>query len=387
MTAKLIRIRDANAGIEVENDYVAINDLFHLRGWTDGFPIIPPTERLVEEMLAYCDRPWDRPISTIPPRYGEATPIRLATNAVMAGCRAEYFPVVIAAIEALCEETFNLYGLQATTHLVSPLIIVNGPIARELGINSGYSALGSGCRSNATIGRAVRLSLVNIGSAQPGTGDMATFGSPAKYSYLAAENEAESPWEPLHVERGFQPEASTVTVVGAECPHNVNDHQSITGVGILRMIAGTLATTGNNDVYNLEPHPAIVIGPEHARTIAADGFSKADVKRHVFENATLPLQRFSQENIDRRFLVTHKERYGDANSSTPVPMFQRPEDLLVVVIGGAGKHSAVVPTFGVTVPVTKAIRLASGQYATSVEQFKRAGLETQSSINAGNPGS
>lgn len=360
------------ASIEVENDYVVINDLYHNRGWTDGFPIIPPTVKLVEEMLSYCDRPWGRPIAKIAPRYGEATPIRLATNAVMAGCRPEYFPVVVAAIEALCEEPFNLYGLQATTHLVSPLIIVNGPIARELGVNSGYNALGSGCRSNATIGRAVRLSLVNIGGAQSGAGDMATFGSPAKYSYLAAENEADSPWEPLHVERGFSGEASTVTVIGAECPHNVNDHQSITGIGILKMIAGTMATTGNNDVYNIEPHPLIVIGPEHAKTIAADGFSKADVKRYIFENAVLPLQRFSRENIERRFLVTYKDRYGDANSNVPVPMVQRAEDMLVVVIGGPGKHSAVIPTFGVTVPITREIRLANGKSAGSVEEFKVA---------------
>mgnify|MGYP000207784081 CR=1 FL=1 len=365
-------IDKVGASIEVENDYVAINDLYHHRGWTDGLPIIPPTEKLVEEMLSYCDRPWDSPIAKIAPRYGEATPIRLATNAVMAGCRPEYFPVVVAAIEALCEEPFNLYGLQATTHLVSPLIIVNGPIAKELGINSGYNALGSGCRSNATIGRAVRLSLVNIGGAQSGAGDMATFGSPAKYSYLAAENEADSPWEPLHVERGYAQWASTVTVIGAECPHNVNDHQSITGVGILKMIAGTMATTGNNDVYNIEPHPAIVIGPEHAKTIAADGFSKADVKRYIFENAVLPLQRFSQENIERRFLVTCKDRYGDANSSVPVPMVQRAEDLLVVVIGGPGKHSAVIPTFGVTVPITREIQLANGKRASSVEEFKIA---------------
>jgi hypothetical protein len=233
--------------------------------------------------------------------------------------------------------------------------------------------LGPGCRSNATIGRAIRLSLVNIGGAQSGAGDMATFGSPAKYSYLAAENQADSPWEPLHVERGFSEEASTVTVIGAECPHNVNDHQSITGIGILKMIAGTMATTGNNDVYNLEPHPAIVIGPEHAKTIAADGFTKADVKRYIFENAVLPLQRFSQENIDRRFLVTFKDRYESASSITPVPMVQRAEDMLVVVIGGPGKHSAVIPTFGVTVPITREIRLASGKRVSSVEEFRTAG--------------
>ena len=359
--------------LEVEHDYVGINDLFHERGWTDGLPIIPPTQELVAAMLAYCDRPWDEPVARIAPRYGEATPVRIATNAVMAGCRPEYFPVVLTAIEALCEEPFNLYGLQATTHLVSPLIVVNGPIATELGINCGANALGSGCRSNASIGRAVRLALVNIGGGRSGAGDMATFGSPAKYSYLTAENEAESPWEPLHVERGYAAGTSTVTVIGAECPHNVNDHQSVTGEGILKMIAGTLATTGNNDVYNTDPHPAVVIGPEHAATIAGDGFSKADVKRYLFEHAVLPLQRFSRENIERRFLVTFRDRYRTADSPLPVPVVQRAEDIVVIVTGGPGKHSAVMPTFGVTVPVTRDIRRADGRAVRSVEEFRRAG--------------
>lgn len=370
MNCLMSYIKTAGASVEVDDNYLEINDLYFERGWTDGLPIIPPTAALVEKTLAYCDRPWDVPVAKIAPRYGEATPIRLATNAVMAGCRPDYFPVIVAAIEALCDEPFNLYGLQATTHLVSPLVVVNGPIAKELGINAGYNAFGSGWRSNATIGRAIRLALVNIGGARPGAGDMATFGSPAKYSYLAAENEAESPWEPLHVERGFSGQASTVTVLGAECPHNVNDHQSITGAGILKTIAGTMATTGNNDVYNLEPHPLIVIGPEHAKTIAADGFSKADVKRYIFENAVLPLSRFSQENIERRFLVTFKDRYGSALSDKPVPMVQRAEDILVAVIGGSGRHSAVIPSFGVTVPVTREIKLANGMLAKSVEQFK-----------------
>jgi hypothetical protein len=363
-------LKTPGTSLEVDNDFRAINELYLERGWADGLPIIPPTADLVEEMLAYCDRPWDRPIAKIAPRYGEATPLRIATNAVMAGCRPEYFPIVMIAIEAMCEEAFNLYGLQATTHLVWPLVIVNGPIGQELDINSGYNAFGPGRRSNSTIGRAIRLALLNIGGAVPGAGDMATFGSPAKYGYLAAENESESPWEPLHVERGFPAEASTVTVIGAECPHNVNDHQSITGKGILKMIAGTLATTGNNDVYNTDPHPLIVFGPEHAKTVAGDGYSKADVKRFIYEHAVVPLGNFSDENIERRFRLTFKERYAKAGRDAPVPMVQRAEDLLVAVIGGPGKHSAVMPTFGVTVPVTRALRLASGEIARSVEQFR-----------------
>ena len=363
-------IKTPGSSLDLPNDYLAINRLYVERGWTDGLPIIPPTTTLVEKMLAYCDRAWDEVVATIAPRYGEVTPLRVAANAVMAGCRPEYFPVVLASIEALCQEEFNLYGLQATTHPVSPLVIVNGPIAAELNINCGYNAFGSGRQSNASIGRAVRLCLVNIGGAQTGAGDMSTFGSPAKYSFLAAENEADSPWEPLHVERGLPATASAVTVIGGECPHNVNDHQSITGAGILKMIAGTLATTGNNDVYNTNSYSMVVVGPEHAKTIAGDGFSKKDVKKYLYENATVALGRFSDENIERRFRATWKDRYANAGPNEPVPIVQGPDHFLVSVIGGPGKHSAVIPTFGVTVPVTKPLKLASGAFAKSIDDFK-----------------
>ena len=264
--AELLKAKDAS--IDADDDFDAINKLYMERGWGDGLPLIPPTMERVEKMLAYCDRPWNEPIAKMAPRYGEATPLRLAANAVMAGCAPNYFPLFMLAIEAMCEEPFNLYGVQATTHLCAPLVIVNGPVALELGINSGHNAFGPGTHSNATIGRAIRLALVNIGGAIPMLGDMSTFGAPSKFSYLVAENEAESPWEPLHVERGFAKEASTVTVVGAECPHNINDHESLSGEGILTTIAGTMATTGNNDIY-YAAQPVIVMGPEHAKTATA----------------------------------------------------------------------------------------------------------------------
>jgi hypothetical protein len=309
-------------------------------------------------------------VARIAPRWGEATPLRLAANAVMAGCRPEYFPLLVLAIEAMCEEPFNLYGVQATTHLCAPLVIVNGPAAKELGINSGHNAFGPGCQANATIGRAIRLALVNIGGAIPGLGDMSTFGAPSKYSYLAAENEDASPWEPLHVERGLPREASAVTVIGAECPHNVNDHESITAEGILTTIAGTMLSTGANDVY-YDAQPLVILGPEHAKTVAGGGFSKADAKRFLRDRAHLPLGRFSKENIERRVRVTWKERYAAAGLDEPVHMVQRPENLLLAVIGGAGKHSAVVWTFGATKPVTRALRRRDGSLARSVEDFRR----------------
>jgi hypothetical protein len=359
------------ATVEVEDDFDAVNALVLERGWGDGLPVVPPTTARVQAMLAYCDRPWNEPVAKIPPRYGEATPLRLAANAVMAGCRPEYFPVIVAAVEAMCEAPFNCYAIQATTHPCAPLVIVNGPIAKELGLNAGHNAFGQGAQANATIGRAIRLALVNIGGAIPGAGDMATQGGPQKYSYCVAENEDASPWEPLHVERGFPREASTVTVIGAEGPHNINDHESLNAEGILKMVAGAMATTGTNDNY-LDGHPLLVFGPEHAATVAAGGYSKANVKNYLFEHATLPLSAFSDENIERRFRMRFPDRYGKAPLDTRMPVVQRPENLLIAVIGGAGKHSAFIPTFGTTRPVTRALKRRDGGFARSVKELRRA---------------
>jgi hypothetical protein len=363
-------LKAKGASLEADDDLDAVNALMRERGWSDGLPVIPPTVQRVEQMLAWCDRPWDEPIAKMAPRWGEATPLRLASNAVMAGCRPEYFPLIMLAVEAMCEEPFNLYAVQATTHLCAPLVIVNGPVAKELEINAGHNAFGPGWQANATIGRAIRLALVNIGGAIPGSGDMSTFGAPSKFSYVAAENETQSPWEPLHVERGLPKEASAVTVIGAECPHNVNDHESISAEGILATIAGTMLDVGANDVY-YDAQPLIVMGPEHAKTVADGGLSKAQAKLYLCEHAHVPLGRFSKENIERRLRVTWKERFATAGPDAPVPMVQKPEDILIAVIGGAGKHSAVINTFGATKAVTRALKTRDGRLAKSVADFRR----------------
>ena len=363
-------LRTPGAMLEVDDDPEAVYELLCAKGWSDGLPVIPPTPERVERMLAYCDREYDKLVVKIPPRFGAATPIRIAANAVMAGCRPEYFPLVLLALEAMAEEPYNLYGTQATTHPCTPMLIFNGPIAKEVGINAGSNAMGNYFRANAAIGRAVRLALVNIGAAIPGTGDMATAGTPAKFTFCVAENEEASPWEPLHVELGFPKEASTVTVISAEGPHNVNDHESITAEGILTMIAGTMTTTGSNNAY-YRGQPCVAFGPEHAQTVARDGFSKADVKKWLFEHATLPLSRFSEESIERRFRRKLAHMYADAPLDAPVRMTQVPEDLLVIVTGGAGKHSMWVPTFGNTRAVTRALKRADGELVRSVEELKR----------------
>lgn len=352
--------------LECSDDIEAINRLYLERGWSDGLPIIPPTTERVERMLAYCDRPLEEAVLKVPPRYAAATPLRIAANAVMAGCRPEHFPLVLAALEAMADPVLNLYGVQATTHPCSTLVVFNGPIGREVGVNAGHNAFGPGFTANATIGRAVRLSLVNIGGATPGSADMATVGTPAKFTYCAAENEAENPWEPYHVELGFERDASTVTVLGAEGPHNINDHESTSAQGILQTIAGTIAMAGSNNAHHPST-PILALGPEHAATIAAEGYSKSDVKRYLYENGRLPITRFSRENIERRLMRRFPERY--TNLDATVPMAHRPEDFIVMVIGGAGKHSAYIPTFGGTRAVTIALKRRDGELAKSIADF------------------
>ena len=217
-------VRLESEHIELIDDYDAVQNLYLERGWSDGLPITPPTPERVAAMLAASNLEPQQVVAQLPPNWGDATVERLAVNAVMAGCLPDYLPVIVAGVSAMSDPAFNLYAVQATTHSCAPLFIVNGPIRAQLGLNSGSGAYGPGWRANAAIGRAVRLALLNIGGGYPGIGDMSTQGAPSKYTYCVAENEEANPWTPLHVERGFAPEQSTVTVLAGEPPHNINDH-------------------------------------------------------------------------------------------------------------------------------------------------------------------
>ena len=351
----------------LDASYAAVNGLYQERGWTDGLPIVPPTDRDVKEFLRWTDRDPLDVVAVLPPRQGEATVERIAVNAVMAGCKPEYLPVIITAIEALSDPAFNLDSIQATTHPVAPIMIVNGPIAGELAINSGYNAFGQGFRANMTIGRAVRLLLMNVGGGLPGTGDRSTQGSPAKIAYCVAENEAESPWEPLHVEHGFPIDVSTVTVIGSEGPHNIQDHYSYTGLGVLRIVAGAMGQAGSNNLLAYG-QPLLSLGPEHAATIARDGYSKRQVKEFIFENARFPLGRLGEEY--RRF---HVQSHGVVDApDTLLPIVKSPDDLSVIVVGGAGKHTCWQPTFGdQTGPAGRAITRKDGTPVKSVQELRR----------------
>jgi hypothetical protein len=323
--------------VTVADSIEAVNDLYIEKGWSDGLPIIPPTEPAVERMLAGIKRNPSEVLATIPPAWGEATVEKIAINAVMAGCLPEYMPVIITAVEAMCDEKFRLGEIQPTTHPVAPLMIVNGPIAKKLGINSKAGAFGPCWRANATIGRAIRLILMNIGRAYPGKLDLATQGQPSKYTYCIAENEEDSPWEPLHVERGFDAAVSTVTVVACENPHNINEHVGINGEEIFTSICNAVMNTGTNNVLFQDGTPVIAFCPEHAAAMAAGGFSKQQVRDYIYEHSKMPLTRFYPRQVEKYF--------PGWDENALVPMTKRKEDLIIIVVGGTGKHSSYLPAF------------------------------------------
>jgi hypothetical protein len=330
----------ARATVQLEEDDVYPE--FVRREWCDGLPFVAPTRARVDAMLAGARAEGAESLGLMPPLWRECTLEALAVNAVMAGAQPTYFPAIVAAVEAMLDPAFNLYGVQATTHPVAPLAIVTGPYARAIGLHAGSGLFGPGFRANATIGRAIRLTLLNVGGAWPGRHDMATQGSPAKFSYAIAERDDVSPWEPLHVGLGFGKEESVVTVYGGEPPHNVNDHVSTTAPGILNNVADVAATLGSMSAGTSQSQLLVVLGPEHAATVAADGFSRADVQRFVFEHARLPLGKLKLGGMwgIHDWPLWMQKVTDDAQSLPQVPSV---DDVLVLVGGGPGKHSAVVP--------------------------------------------
>jgi len=339
--------------VDAAEDIDAVNDYFYERGWTDGLPIVPPTDERVEKMLA--GMPWraaDDLINVVPPRMGQATLRQIAVNAVMAGAKPEYLPVVVAALQAVSEPIYGLAHRQTTTHAGAPLIIVNGPIVERLRINCGRGVFGPGWRANATIGRALRLVLVNVGGANPGV-DASQTGHPGKYTFCIAEYEAANPWEPLHVERGFGKDQSVVTVVNTEAPHSMTENIQTDPNEIVRTFASCMGTLGVNNLYS-QGNPVLVLGIEHAQHIAVAGWTKQDLQRALFERARQPwgLVKNRGKSKGPRFPV-----WVDRNDdSSTVPIVWEPRDLLVVVAGGAGGKSMFLPTAGgQSLAVSKAI--------------------------------
>jgi hypothetical protein len=317
-------------------------DMFHYlvkSGWTDGLPVLPPTREAVAGMVNASGLDGNERLGLVPPLNGIATIEKVAANAVMAGCLPQYFPIVIAALKGLLQSGFNLNGVQTTTGNVAPLIIVNGPCRNALEINYGSNVLGQGWRANASIGRAIRFILTNIGGATPGLYDKATLGQPAKYTFCIAENEEENPWEPLHVERGLSRDTDAVSVTGCSGVHSIIDEASKTANGLLMtMVLGIMggATSGVTSSEAL-----LIICPEHAAILSAGGYSKNTIRQELFARARIPHEKISEENLE--LLAKRRPFWFSNRDFRELPIVDRPEDIWIIVAGGKGVKSAFIP--------------------------------------------
>lgn len=359
---KLCGARSSDVEVYVDPDPEKISQKFYIQRMTDGLPIIPPTKERVSKFLEYTDFNFDELIAVLPPKMGRATAEKIAINSVMAGCIPQFMPVLINCVQSISNEKFNLAGVNATTHPVSICTILNGPISRELGAGSGSGCLGPGNLANATIGRALRLCLMNIAGAVPGVGDHATMGSPAKYSYTFAEAEHENPWESLSLERGFKSNMSTTTVMAVEAPHNVNDHRSKNAEDLLETIAQTASTAGCNNSH-VPGELLLIMSPEHSNTIHKDGLTKLDVQTYLHENCVV-----SVELADRGGRRIAEEWIQDEN----IRITRSPKDVVLVVAGGVGRHSMISHGFGMSSEsITQPLTFKDGTEVESVEEFKK----------------
>jgi hypothetical protein len=330
-------------------------------GVTDGLPVIPPARARVERMLAASARARDDLVGEVAPNYGRATVEKIAINAVMAGCRPEYFPVVLAAVEAACDPSFNLHGVSTSTHFSSPLIVVHGPIRTRIALNCSFGVFGPGHRANATIGRALRLVMINVGGVRPGETSMSTFGHPGRYTYCIGEHEEVSPWPPYHAGRGLTAADSAVTVFAGEAPHGISDHASRTARALAGSLGWSMASLWNAKHFPLYSHTMLVVGPEHARTLADDGWSKEDLVRHIFEAVRVPYGRLKPDEDNGEGTNLRFVKGTEPAPDQPIPKFPSPEELHVVVAGGtAGRFSMAIPgwlgTRNGSRPVTVPIR-------------------------------
>ena len=324
------------------------------RGFTDGLPVVPPTPERVDAMVTALGGAPERLEARVPPRGGGLTHEVLAVNMVLAGCLPAYAPVVKAALLALCDARFNLNGVQTTTHVAAPLVVVNGPIRNEIGMNAGHNVFGPGNRANATIGRAIRLVLLNVGGATPGDLDKSTLGHPGKYSYCIAENEESSPWAPYHVEQGYAPEDSTVFAIAAEAPHSVTNHVANDAEGILDSIVSAMSTIAHNNAVS-SGSCAVVIGPEHAATIAGKGWTRSDVRNYLWMNAGNTFGEISFHGRYGKIYNRNLPRWYRRDPGARIPVVPRAEEIHLFVAGGdAGRFSAFIPGWGhMTAPVLR----------------------------------
>ena len=323
--------------LEQATDPAAAIEAYYDAGWTDGLPVVPPSEASIASMLRGASLRGDEVVGEIHGRNAVVTAESLAINAVMAGCRPEYAPVVVAAVKSLCHPDFAYHGPASSTGGSAMVLIVSGPIAAELGINSGHNAFGQGHRPNATIGRAVRLIMMNALNTKPGFLDRATFGNPGKYSFCFAERE-DTPWEPFHVSRGFGVKESTLTLYASNSLQQVYNQLAATPEAILRCYADALYNLGSPNVYGFN-QSLVVMGFEHADVMRANRWSRRDAQTFLVEHCrrrVADLKRAARLPGDITPQDETTWRYG----------FESADDVLIVCAGGAGSWSAVLPGWG-----------------------------------------
>lgn len=320
---------------EAPDDLLAAIDYCYEQGWTDGLPVVPPEASRVEGMLAADGRPPETILATHPATGLSCTVLAAATNAMMAGCLPAYFPILTAAFEAMNEAPFNFHGSTASTGGSAPLLIVSGPIVDRIGMNANVNLFGPGNRANATIGRAVRLILLNVFKMIPGLSDKSTQGNPGKYSFCIAERADKNPWPGLNVELGYAPEVSTVTVYAGAGFVNVENHGGNTPEAILETVADSMANFGCITLGQT----VVVLSPEHAEIVANTGWSKAEVQAFLFEHAKRSVE-------DMKRIGKYRPESHELQNRPDIHRGLRAEDILVTVGGGdAGGHSAFIPSW------------------------------------------
>lgn len=322
-----------------EQDPVKLIEMYYDRGWTDGLPVIPPSGKSVDAALAAAGLSAGDTVGEIPARNVKITADKVAINAILAGCLPQYMPVVVAAVKGICHPDFSYHGPATSTGGAAIAVIVNGPVVRRLGINVADNAFGPGFRPNATIGRAVRLLMMNTLDTRPGRLDRSTLGNPGKYSLCFGEDEENSPWEPLHVEKGFKPHESTVTVFATEGPHQIYNQLSNDPQALCITMADSMANLGSMNITG-QQNMVVVFAGEHQAVFRKSGWSKAQVKQCLFDHAHR-----SVAEIKRAGRMPGPVSKKDETERKHV--VRKPEDILVVSAGArAGAFSACLPGWG-----------------------------------------
>lgn len=352
-------------------------EFIYEQGWTDGLPVVPPTEERVEAFVRYIGTDPDAVIGAVAPAGGIATVEKIASNAVMAGCRPEYMPVIVAALQAMMDDRFNLYGVAASTLGAAPLLIINGPIRKVLDINCRSNLFGPGWRANATIGRAIRLILMNIGHAVPGDLDRGCFGQPGRFSFCIGEDEEGSPWEPFHVDRGYARDDSTVTVFAGEPPHTIDNCSAKTAEQLLLTIADSMSHLGSSSMIG-QGEMVVIINPEMMETIQKAGLSKVEVKRFLYQHARRPVAdlkrvgRLSEavlhydvhaeangQLVPVKSIMTDFETVRPGDEALQIPVVRQVDDILLLAAGGTGRPISVClpgwAGYSQTLAITKSI--------------------------------